>query len=236
MHNHGGNKMNVIKGIVWKEYRTLLTNIKGLIVMSLGCQLFIYIFIFVRMKSSGFSVEQFIGNVNYASLMIAYIVFISSLKFWHEKSMNTLEILFMFPSNMITLVIGKAIVPILISQVSVIFFYVVSCGALSFITQNIYFSIITIIQIIIMSVIFEVFYSIINCYAMWCASLNYAKIIQIISVILYLGAVFSVIVVPTKINFFTSPGVWIVMGIIGIYSFFCLKLINKEKAILTLPY
>lgn len=228
--------MDVIKALVWKEYQTLLVNKKSLLATLIGCFIFIYIFIFMRLKINNFSNTNFIGKINYSTLMISYIVFISSLKFWHEKAMCTLEVLFMLPAKIITIIIGKMILPILVAQICSIIFYIISCCILLFISGSLYFSIITLLQIMLLSIIFQIFYSIINCYAMWCASLNYAKIIQVISVILYLGAVFSVIIVPTKINIFNSIGVWFVMGLIGLYSLWCLKKIKREKAILTLHY
>ena len=97
-------------------------------------------------------------------------------------------------------------------------------------------SIVMLLQIVLISLLFEIIYSIINCYAMWCASLAYAKFIQMVSVILYLGSVFSIMLTPVKLNLFNSPGVLGVIIIMSVYSLRCLKKITKEGAINTLQY
>ena len=69
---------------------------------------------------------------------------------------------------------------------------------------------------------------------MWCASLTYAKVIQFISVMLYMGSIFTMFVIPTNFSLYNSLGTWIVMSIIGVYAAICYSRINKEKAMNTL--
>lgn len=228
--------MSAIKAIVWKEYAILCTNKKGLFLMMLGYIAFIGIFIWAKISTKGFQIEEFESNINYATLTVSYMIFISSLKFWQEKSMQTLEVLFMLPTSIIGIIMAKTIVPICISQISVVSFYFIANGVCMIITGQGCGSTVMLLQIVFISTLFEILYSIINCYAMWCASLTYAKFIQMVSVILYLGSVFSIMLTPVKLNFLNSPGVWGVIIIMSIYSLRCLKKITKERAINTLQY
>lgn len=228
--------MSAVKAIVWKEYAILCANKKGLLLMLVGYITFIGIFIWAKISTKGFYIEEFESSINYATLTISYMIFISSLKFWQEKSMQTLEVLFMLPTSIMGIIMAKTIVPICISQISVVSFYLIANVFCIMVTEQTCGSMVILLQIIFISALFEILYSIINCYAMWCASLTYAKFIQMLSVILYLGSVFSIMLTPIKFNFFNSPGVFGVIIIMSIYSLICLKKITKERAINTLQY
>ena len=69
---------------------------------------------------------------------------------------------------------------------------------------------------------------------MWCASMTFAKVIQFISFIIYMGAIFVVFVLPGTVDFLKSIPVWIALVIIFVYSLICYLKIDKEKALNTL--
>lgn len=148
--------------------------------------------------------------------------------------MGMLEILFTLPSKMYSIILGKMILPIVMSVIISIIFYVVSSitGVIMF-DANI-FSIISLLKVLTISIVFQICYSVINCYAMWCASMAYAKVIQYISVALYLGSVFTMFIVPTNFELYNWIGTWIILLIIGVYAIICYFRIDKEKAINTL--
>ena len=143
--------MSTVKAIVWKEYAILCTNKKGLFLMMLGYIAFIGIFIWAKISTKGFQIEEFESNINYASLTVSYMIFISSLKFWQEKSMQTLEVLFMLPTSIIGIIMAKTIVPICISQISVVSFYLIANGVCMIFTGQTCGSIVMLLQIAVLS-------------------------------------------------------------------------------------
>lgn len=224
----------IIKALLWKEFKSLTKNIKSKVVMGIGTILFIYLLLFVRLHTSDFSISVYRYNINYMTVILGYLMFISNLRFWYEKNMNMLETLFIMPTKLYVIIIGKMILPILISVSLSVIFYFLSTGIGWIVFKSSIFSFITLFEILLISVVFQIFYSIINCYAMWCASLAYAKVIQFISVMLYMGSVFTMFVIPTNFSLYNSLGTWIVMAIIGVYAAICYSRINKEKAMNTL--
>jgi hypothetical protein len=224
----------IIKALLWKEFKSLTKNIKSKVVMGIGTILFIYLLLFVRLHTSDFSISVYRYNINYMTVILGYLMFISNLRFWYEKNMNMLETLFIMPTKLYVIIIGKMILPILISVSLSVIFYFLSTGIGWIVFKSSIFSFITLFEILLISVVFQIFYSIINCYAMWCASLAYAKVIQFISVMLYMGSVFTMFVIPTNFSLYNSLGTWIVMSIIGVYAAICYSRINKEKAMNTL--
>ncbi|WP_279146191.1 hypothetical protein [Clostridium tyrobutyricum] len=224
----------IIKALLWKEFKSLTKNIKSKVVMGIGTIIFIYLLLFVRLHTSDFSISVYRYNINYMTVILGYLMFISNLRFWYEKNMNMLEILFIMPTKLYVIIIGKMILPILISVSLSVIFYFLSTGIGWIVFKSSIFSFITLFEILLISVVFQIFYSIINCYAMWCASLAYAKVIQFISVMLYMGSVFTMFVIPTNFSLYNSLGTWIVMSIIGVYAAICYSRINKEKAMNTL--
>ena len=122
----------------------------------------------------------------------------------------------------------------IMSIMSLVTFYIISSFIGFIIFEINIFSIGVLSQIILLSFVFEIFYSIINCYAMWCASLTYTKVIQFISMMLYMGSVFTIFAIPSNFNLYSSMGTWIVMSLLGIYATICYFRINKEKAMNTL--
>jgi len=224
----------IIKALLWKEFKSLTKNIKSKVVMGIGTILFIYLLLFIRLHTSDFSISVYRYNINYMTVILGYLMFISNLRFWYEKNMNMLETLFIMPTKLYVIIIGKMILPILISVSLSVIFYFLSTGIGWIVFKSSIFSFITLFEILLISVVFQIFYSIINCYAMWCASLAYAKVIQFISVMLYMGSVFTMFVIPTNFSLYNSLGTWIVMAIIGVYAAICYSRINKEKAMNTL--
>lgn len=224
----------IIKAMLWKEYKSFKKNIISKTVTTLGTMIFIYLLSYIRLKTTNFSIEVFQNNINYMTVILGYLIFVSNLRFWYEKNMNMLEILFIMPTKIYVIIIGKLLLPMLLSVITMVTFYIISTCIGFTIFQNNIFSIVTLSQIIMLSVIFEIFYSIINCYAMRCASLTYAKIIQFISVVLYMGSVFTVFAIPANFSLYSSMGTWIIMSLLGIYAIICYFLIDKEKAMSTL--
>ncbi len=224
----------IIKALLWKEYRSLTKNIKSKIVMLIGTIIFIYLLLYVRLKTTNFSVEMYQYNINYLTVVLGYLIFVSNLRFWYEKNMNMLEILFIMPTKIYYIIIGKLLLPMIMSIMSLVTFYIISSFIGFIIFEINIFSIEILSQIILLSVVFEICYSIINCYAMWCASLAYAKIIQFISLMLYMGSVFTIFAIPTNFSLFNSIGTWIIMALLSIYATICYFRINKEKAMNTL--
>ena len=228
--------MSIMNVILWKEFVLLKKKKTSTIFMMIGTTFIICLFIMVKLKSDGFNMINYFSNINYASIMLAYIFYISFLKFWHEKAMNTLEVLFMLPTNLINIIIGKMLLPMIIALSYTIIFFSMASIIYFLITGVFIFNIYNLLQIIFISFLFQFFYGIINCYAMWCASLTYAKVIQIISIILYLGSIFSLLIIPAKVSFFNSIGIWITIFILVLYALICFLRIDREKAINTLPY
>lgn len=224
----------VIKALLWKEYKSLTKNIMSKIVMTMGTMIFIYLLLYIRLKTTKFSIDSYQYNINYMTVILGYLIFVSNLRFWYEKNMNMLEILFIMPTKIYFIIIGKLLLPMFMSVMTLVSFYMISTCIGFIIFQSNIFSIATLSQILLLSVVFEIFYSIINCYAMWCASLTYAKIIQFISVVLYMGSVFTVFAIPTNFSLYSSMGTWIIMSLLGINATICYLRINKEKAMSTL--
>lgn len=224
----------VVKALLWKEYKSLTKNIVSKTVMIIGTIILIYLLLYIRLRITDFSIDAYQYNISYMTVILGYLVFVSNLRFWYEKNMNMLEILFIMPTKIYVIIIGKMLLPMFMSVIMSISFYIISTCIGFIIFQSSIFSIATISQILLLSVVFEIFYSIINCYAMWCASLSYAKIIQFISVMLYMGSVFTVFAIPTNFNLYNYTGTWIIMSLLGIYAIICYFRINKEKAMSTL--
>lgn len=224
----------VIKALLWKEYKSLTKNIMSKIAMTIGTMIFIYSLLYIRLKTSNFSIDVYQYNINYLTVILGYLIFVSNLRFWYEKNMNMLEILFIMPTKIYFIIIGKLLLPMFMSVVTLVSFYIISTFIGFIMFQSNIFSITILSQILLLTVVFEIFYSIINCYAMWCASLTYAKIIQFISVVLYMGSVFTIFAVPTNFDLYSSMGTWIIMSLLGIYATICYFRINKEKAMSTL--
>jgi len=224
----------IIKALLWKEFKSLVKNIKSKVVMSIGTMVFIYLLLFVRLQTSDFSISVYQYNINYMTVILGYLMFISNLRFWYEKNMNMLETLFIMPTKLYVIIIGKMLLPILLSVSLSVAFYFLSTGIGWMVFKSSIFSFTTLFQILLISIVFQIFYSIINCYAMWCASLAYAKVIQFISVMLYMGSVFTMFVIPTNFSLYNSLGTWIIMAMIGVYAVICYSRINKEKAMNTL--
>lgn len=224
----------VVKALLWKEYKSLTKNIVSKTVMIIGTIILIYLLLYIRLRITDFSIDAYQYNISYMTVILGYLVFVSNLRFWYEKNMNMLEILFIMPTKIYVIIIGKMLLPMFMSVIMSISFYIISTCIGFIIFKSSIFSIATISQILLLSVVFEIFYSIINCYAMWCASLSYAKIIQFISVMLYMGSVFTVFAIPTNFNLYNYTGTWIIMSLLGIYAIICYFRINKEKAMTTL--
>lgn len=224
----------VVKAIFWKELRSLQKNIKSKFVMTVGTILFIFLLLYVKSKASHFSPQIYKNNITYMTAIIGYIIYISNLRFWYEKNMGMLEVLFSLPASVNLIILGKIILPILMSIIVSIIFYVISfiVGIVMFNIEI--FSIVPLMEVLVISTIFQIFYSVINCYAMWCASLAYAKIIQFISVIMYLGSIFTMYIVPNDFKIYNWIGTWIILMVIGLYAIICYLKITKERAINTL--
>lgn len=224
----------VFKAIFWKEAKSLRKNLKAKVVMSIGTMFLIYFLLFIRLQTTSLSFKTYQNSVNYMTVIFGYIMFISNLRFWYEKNMKMLEILFILPAKLYTIIFAKIALPILISVLSSVFFYLLSLcfGFIAF--EASVFSVKQLGQILLLNTFFQVCYSIINCYAMWCASLTYAKVIQFISIVLYMGSAFTLFALPTGFSLYDSLGTWIVMMILGIYALICYFRIDKEKAINTL--
>lgn len=224
----------VVKAIFWKELRSLQKNIKSKFVMTVGTILFIFLLLYVKSKTSHFSPQIYKNNITYMTAIIGYIIYISNLRFWYEKNMGMLEVLFSLPASVNLIILGKIILPILMSIIVSIIFYVISfiVGIVMFNIEI--FSIVPLMEVLVISTIFQIFYSVINCYAMWCASLAYAKIIQFISVIMYLGSIFTMYIVPNDFKIYNWIGTWIILMVIGLYAIICYLKITKERAINTL--
>ena len=207
----------VVKAIFWKELRSLQKNIKSKFVMTVGTILFIFLLLYVKSKASHFSPQIYKNNITYMTAIIGYIIYISNLRFWYEKNMGMLEVLFSLPAS-----------------INLIIFYVISLfvGIVMFNIEI--FSIVPLMEVLVISTIFQIFYSVINCYAMWCASLAYAKTIQFISVIMYLGSIFTMYIVPNDFKIYNWIGTWIILMVIGLYAIICYLKITKERAINTL--
>ena len=119
--------MSIMNVILWKEFVLLKKKKTSTIFMMIGTTFIICLFIMVKLKSDGFNMINYFSNINYASIMLAYIFYISFLKFWHEKAMNTLEVLFMLPTNLINIIIGKMLLPMIIAlSYTIIFFSMAS--------------------------------------------------------------------------------------------------------------
>ena len=224
----------VVKAIFWKELRSLQKNIKSKFVMTVGTILFIFLLLYVKSKASHFSPQIYKNNITYMTAIIGYIIYISNLRFWYEKNMGMLEVLFSLPASINLIILGKIILPILMSIIVSIIFYVISLfvGIVMFNIEI--FSIVPLMEVLVISTIFQIFYSVINCYAMWCASLAYAKTIQFISVIMYLGSIFTMYIVPNDFKIYNWIGTWIILIVIGLYAIICYLKITKERAINTL--
>lgn len=88
--------------ILWKEIVLFKKRKTSTVFMILGTTFLIYLFIMVKLKSDGFNMINYFSNINYASIMLEYIFY-------------TLEVLFMLPTNLINIIIGKMLLPMRIS-------------------------------------------------------------------------------------------------------------------------
>lgn len=178
------------------------------------------------------------GSTSYIAILLSYISFITTLKFWQEKNTGAIDSLFSLPISIRNVLIAKVIFSLLVSIICFIITYIITlvvytvkfntiaCLSVSFITSFI-------ISFVI-SLIFNFLYGIINGFCMWQLSVGIAKFFQSITYIIFLGAIIGInnCITTNGINMNVIYALCATLIILVIEASYALILINKEKIIL----
>ena len=224
-----------LNSILWKEFKNIKRNMKIQMISYTGITVLFCIILFAKSLLLGKEINPTIINnfIQYSLIIIGYMSFLSNIKFWQEKSLKTLESLFATPIPLKILILGKVLAPTIFSVICIGIYYIIFGLLMAFILAINSFNILNLLFPLIISILFNILFGIINAYGMWCASAALAKLLQLISLGLYLLSIIPVFMITAKNNIsdFNFAYFFIILSILSIY---CLVRCNKEKAITTL--
>lgn len=222
--------INCIKSIALREY-TVFKDVFILKMINIfGICLFLDAVIILRAKVfKNLDISQL---VLYLLIVIGYITFIQNLKFWQEKYYNTLEAVLATNISIRTFLIGKIVFPLLLSIITVVANYIVLNIVLFFLIGSSFIDIKILLYTLYVSSVFSCCYGIINGYCMWCASMGMAKLMQYITMAIYVFGLTSIFIYKSSGLALTYIN-YILLCLIFISLVFLIKT-NKEKAILSL--
>lgn len=222
--------INCIKSIVLKEY-TVFKDVLILKMLNiLAICLFLDIVIILRLKI--FKDLDASQLALYSLIVIGYITFIQNLKFWQEKHYKTLEAVLATNMSIRTFLIGKIIFPFLISIITIVVNYIILNIGVYFLTGGDLIDIKVLLYTLYVSSVFSWCYGIINGYCMWCASMGMAKLMQYITIAIYIFGLTSIFLYKSSI--LTLTYINYILLFLGFVSLIFLIKTNKEKAILSL--
>ncbi|MBV4431674.1 hypothetical protein KM803_10060 [Clostridium tyrobutyricum] len=224
-----------LNALLWKEFKLIKQNVVSKFISQLSINIILIAILILRVKISKLpmNIDTIINITTYVLIITGYISFISNLKFWQEKSFKTIESLLATPIPIYIVVISKILAPIIFSIIVILINYsIYEVFFALFFKYNI-FRISSLLIAIALSSFFDYCYGIITAYSMWCASIGVAKILQYLSIGIYLSSIFSIFFVPSNINLLNS-NIKYAFILLVIVSFYCFIFINKEKCITSL--
>lgn len=228
--------VNCFKGIFYKEFVCLLHNKKSFLYSII---IFYLIFIVSGIKhvQSINNNSQLVAAFSYAfytSIFISFVGMITTLKFWKEKAMHTLDSLLSMPFRFKVIFISKALFSTLVGIFFAIVFYVISTLIFYVLYRINIFTIINLLEIIFFSFFLNFGYSIINGFSMWSMKEGTAKVIQLVTYVIYIAGISGII--GTNISSGITKNMYMVLltaaVLLNIIALFCTCIINKEKIIL----
>lgn len=226
---------------IWKELLIVKKHIKtSYIFLIMGYVIIMFISIVkikVQMNEMIISLPSIEKIILYIIVYVGFLNFVNVMRFWEEKNLGTMEILFIINQSIRVTIVSKVISYIIVQVVNIVIFYNITSVIFSiYFGQNL-FSLKTLLLGILLSIVLTFPYGIINGYVMWCMKTGIAKIMQVISTILSLGCLgvlwgkLDQTYISRSFIIFLSCTIitlWIIAGLSLIKS-------NKEKALLNMP-
>ena len=233
--------VNGFVAVMWKEFRSMRYRIKGLL-FSIGVSLLLFFFASIMkiytMKgvfSNNVIAAQQISI--YVSGIIGYMALIYTLRFWEEKSMKTIDTLFSTPLSIRLIMLAKVMASLVFSELAVICAFIFYSIVFKIVYSVNILSLGTIIITLAIPILFNIPFGLINGYTMWCLSVGAAKLIQMISIGIFFGALASIWsgIDKTGISSALISGLLAAAIVLWIVGFYCLLFANKEKTVLNMP-
>ncbi len=219
-----------IKAIIFKEFTVFKKKLVFNLFNLLGLSIFFSVIYIVRVMAFKNLNPEPIGL--YLLIMIGYISFVQNLKFWQEKLNNSLERILATDIPIKIFLIGKLIFPLMISIILIVINYL-SIKILSYLLFNqILLNFRILLYAMYISLLFNFCFGVINGYSMWCGSMLQAKVMQIITVLIYSGSLISTFIYnPDRLDL---KVINTFLGFFIVISFIFFIKINKEKTVLNL--
>lgn len=228
--------VNCFKGVFYKEYVSLLHNKKSFLFSIL---IFYLIFITNGIKNvQSINSNSQLGAAHsyafYISIFISFVGMITTLKFWKEKAMHTLDSLLAIPFKFKVIFISKALFSTLVGTFLALIFYIISTLVFLLLYRVNIFTAMNLLEIVFFSFFLNFGYSIINGFSMWNMKEGGAKVVQLITYVVYIAGISSIIGVDmssgiTKNMYMVLLAATVLLNIIAL---FCLCIIDKEKVVL----
>lgn len=233
--------MNVqaIKAIAYKEKISVKKSIKSLLIINV---VFICILLATSIKkSSGFLDEGvtdvsnlLVGSTGYVSIFLSFVTFISTLKFWQEKSMDAIDSLFSLPVSIRKILVGKVAFSMLIGVIGFAVAFITSIIVYAVKFKVFAFSPVAALLMLAISLLLNFSYGIINGFCMWQLSIGKAKIIQGLTYVIFLGGIIGLngCITADGINMNVVYALIAAVILLAAGAVYSLILANKEKIIL----
>jgi|GEM_PF-2373609 len=228
----------VISAVIWKEYSILNHRLKSIVIstaftlmflVSVGC-----IRIFFSIKTTD-NPKLIIENMMlYIAITSGYMLLVSLLRFWQEKSQKTIETLLSLPTNIQSILVSKCIVPIFFCLLFTVVELIIVHIIFILIFDIAFLSIKAFVCNIIVILILDLPFAIVNGFTMWCMNITYSKMMQVFCSLFYVGLLFMFITFA-NLQFYSILRVILICGaVLWCIATLCLCLMKKEKVVLNL--
>ena len=232
-------KMKCLKAIAYKERIAVRRNIKSLLFI-------IVVFGIILLATSVSKCNTFLnagvtdlkpllmGSVSYVSMFLSYVAFMSTLKFWQEKSMDALDSLFSLPMSIRQVLTAKVMFSVYIGLLCFVPSYMISTLVFVVAFKAFAFSAVHFLAALVISMIFQFSYGVINGFCMWQLSVGAAKVAQIFTYVIFLGGIISLnrCMTPEGIQMNVVYMLCSALVLLIVGAVYALVLTNKEKIIL----
>lgn len=230
--------INCIRAIVYKEMCSLKKQIKSLTFLSMA-------FLAILLFSSSNKISVYVtcnvdikpsitGALGYITIFLGFVALTLTLRYWNEKSMDTLDTLFALPFSFRKIMIAKVVLPVIIGIMVSFFSYVISALYFYVQYQTLVIMPFYFVLILIISIILNFTYGIINGFCMWYLSQLAAKIAQILIYAVFLAGIAGIRSFITEKGIDMNAIYTLIAGmvILIIMSVYCMILVSKEKILL----
>lgn len=173
------------------------------------------------------------GGIFYIVIFLGFVALTTTLRYWSEKSTYALDTLLSLPYTVKKIMLAKAIFPVIVGLIISSLSYIISITVFFMCYEVWLFSVKKLILFLLISLVFNFSYALINGFCMWCLSTTVSKIVQIFIWIVFLAGIRGIEALLTETGY--SIKVIIIFAIsmvlMIIIAVFGLMLADKESII-----